>query len=93
MRRAWRGGEGPPHVPPLRPPPRSLTVSVAALLLLSLWGIPIAVVVLVLLVAYVAAAHRRDSGGRIEREKPIEPTGRTRKGSGGAMPANERGGA
>ena len=67
-----------------------LTVSVAALLLRSLWGIPIAVVVLVLLVAYVAAAHRRDSGGRIEREKPIEPTGRTRKGSGGATPTNER---
>ena len=53
-------------------------------------GLPIAVVVLVLLVAYVAAAHRRDSGGRIEREKPIEPTGRTRKGSGGATPTNER---
>ena len=67
-----------------------LTVSVAALLLLSLWGIPIAVVVLVLLVAYVAAAHRGDSGGRIEREKPIEPTGRTRKGSGGATPTKER---
>jgi membrane protein implicated in regulation of membrane protease activity len=68
----------------------ALVVSVAALLLLSLWGIPIVVVVLVVLVAYVAAAHRRDSGGRVEREKPIEPTGRTRKGTGGATPTNER---
>jgi cytochrome c-type biogenesis protein CcmH/NrfF len=67
----------------------ALVISVAALLVLSLWGIPIVVIVLVALTVYVVATMRKREALTVERDR-FEPTGRTRKGTGGATPTNER---
>jgi cytochrome c-type biogenesis protein CcmH/NrfF len=68
-----------------------LIVSVAAFLVLSLWGIPVVIVVaLALIVLAVTARKRNPDLGTVERGRRVEPTGRTRMGSGGAQPTNDR---
>jgi len=67
----------------------ALVISVAALLILSLWGIPVVVIALIALVAYLIATMRKREALTVERDR-FEPTGRTRKGTGGASPTNER---
>jgi hypothetical protein len=72
----------------------AVVISVLGLLSFAAWGIPIAVVAMGAAALYIAVARKRDpSVGAIERGKPIEPTGRPRKGTGGAEPTNERIGA
>jgi len=66
-------------------------LSVFALLVFSVWGLPVVAIVVLALVAYLLAARKRDAGvGTIERGKPVEPTGRPRTASGGATTTNER---
>ena len=68
-------------------------LSVIALLVFSIWGLPVVAIVLVGLLAYVVAGRRRDGGvGTIERGRRPEPTGRPRKAS-GPETTNERVGA
>ena len=68
-------------------------LSVFALLVFSVWGLPVVVVVVVGLLAYLVAGRRRDASvGTIERGRRPEPTGRPRKASGGET-TNERVGA
>jgi len=69
----------------------SVVLSVLALLIFSLWGLPVVAAILVVLVAYVVAARKRGgSAATIERGKHPEPTGRPRKGSGGTTTTNQR---
>jgi hypothetical protein len=66
-------------------------LSVIALLVFSLWGLPFVVLAVAALLTYVVVARRQDgSVATIERGKATEPTGRPRKASGGAGTANER---
>jgi hypothetical protein len=66
-------------------------LSVVALLIFSVWGLPVVAVVVLALVAYLIAGRRGDgSVGTIERGRRPEPTGRPRKATGGAQPTNER---
>jgi hypothetical protein len=71
-----------------------VAVAVAAVLflILSWWGLPIALVLGVLAVVYVVQS-RKSAGpdaGKIEKGRRREPTGEPRKASGGAETANER---
>jgi cytochrome c-type biogenesis protein CcmH/NrfF len=68
-----------------------LVVSVLAFLVLGLWGIPVLIVAALALIVFAVTARKRDPDfGTVERGRRMEPTGRTRKGSGGAQPTNDR---
>ena len=70
----------------------TIVLGVGALLIFSIWGIPVVIIALLMAAAYFL--FFRAEGGRsigvIERGKRVEPTGRLRKASGGAQTANER---
>jgi len=68
----------------------AVILSVAALLLFSLWGIPFIALFVIVIAAVMLLARRRDPDSiRIERATK-GPTGAPSKASGGAETANER---
>jgi len=69
----------------------ALVLIVLAVSVFSVWGIPVAVVIVIgLAVSLVSARKRGSSLGTVERTKKPEPTGRPRPASGSAETANHR---
>jgi hypothetical protein len=68
----------------------AVVLSVGALLLFSIWGLPVVLLTILVIGGYLLIARRGDSSvGTIERAKH-EPTGVPRKARGDADTANER---
>lgn len=68
-----------------------LLLAIAAAAFWTVWGIPIAIVAVLLLVAIFVRARQKDPTlGTWERGRGVEPTGTPRKARGGAETANER---
>jgi hypothetical protein len=68
-----------------------LVLGVLSVALFSIWGLPIALLIVIGLAVALATAKKNDrSLGTIERTKRPEPTGRPRPASGSAETANHR---
>jgi len=66
-------------------------ISVASVLIFSIWGLPVVAVAVLAAVVFLLVGRKGDSSiGTIERGRKVEPTGRPRKASGGAETANDR---
>lgn len=68
-----------------------LALGIIAALIWTIWGIPIAVLAIVLIVVMTVRARKKDpTVATWETGKGIEPTGTPRASTGGAETTNER---
>ena len=78
-------------MPALLAPIILLLLGVAAALFWTIWGIPIAILAIVLIVVLTVRARKKDpTVATWETGKGIEPTGTPRASSGGAETTNQR---